>query len=290
MPYDVLMSRILLIGATGTIGRHVAAQLAAAGASVRALVRNPETAHLPPQIELAPGDLRTPESLDRPLQGVDAVFLIWTAPPQSVASVIARIAANAQRIVYLSAPFKTPHPFFQQPNPARTLGENIEHAIESSRLQWTFLRPGMFAANALTWWAPQIREGQVIRWPYLSAATAPIDPRDIATIACRALSDTSLADVDYVLTGPESLTQLEQLTTIGRVLGRNLAIEEMTPEETHREWAATWPAPVIDMLLSAWAAAVDLPAFISETFEQLTASRPHTFEQWAASHAQDFQS
>src|SRR6266566_3615918 len=59
--------------------------------------------------------------------------------------------------------------------------------IETSGLEWTFLRPGMFAANALSWWAPQIRVGDVVRWPYLATPTAPIDERDIAAVAVRAL-------------------------------------------------------------------------------------------------------
>src|SRR5262249_43430522 len=162
------MGRILIVGATGTVGRHVASQLAATGTKVRALVRNPDAARLPVQIEIARGDLGVPETLDQPLEDVDAVFLVWTAPPEFVAPALERIANNAQRIVFLSAPFKTAHPFFQQPNPARSLAEKIEQVIESSRLQWTFLRPGMFAANALRWWAPQIRAGNVVRWPYLA--------------------------------------------------------------------------------------------------------------------------
>ena len=43
--------------------------------------------------------------------------------------------------------------------------------------------PGMFAANALTWWAPQIRAADVVRWPYAAAPTAPIHERDIAAVA-----------------------------------------------------------------------------------------------------------
>jgi hypothetical protein len=104
------------------------------------------------------------------LEDVDAVFLVWTAPSEFVAPALQRIANRAQRIVFLSAPFKTAHPFFQQPNPARNLAEKIERLIESSGLQWTFLRPGMFA---LHWWTPQIRAGNVVRWPHL-AATRPV--------------------------------------------------------------------------------------------------------------------
>ena len=45
----------------------------------------------------------------------------------------------------------------------------------------------MFASNSLHWWAAQIRNGDVVRWPYGSAETAPIDERDIAMVAAHAL-------------------------------------------------------------------------------------------------------
>lgn len=282
------MGRILLIGATGTVGRHVASQLAATSAKVRALVRNPDAAHLPAQIEVVQGDLTIPESLEGPLHEVDAVFLVWTAPPEFVTPALERIARQARRIVFLSAPIKTAHPFFQQPNPMRSLLEKIERVIENSSLQWTFLRPGMFAANALRWWAPQTRAGYVVRWPCLAAPTAPIDERDVAAIAVRALGEQRHAGVEYVLTGPQSLTQLEQLATIGRVIGKPLHVEEMSAEEVRREWSPTVPAPVINMLLGAWTAAMGQPAFLTSTFDEITGSPPRTFLAWATDHAREF--
>src|SRR5258708_36309849 len=162
------MNRVLVIGGTGRVGRQVLSQLSAKGLQVRALTRIPDTIRLPPQVEVMRGDLTLPETLDSCLSGVDAVFLVWTAPATAVAPALEQIAKHARRIVFLSAPLKTPHPFFQQPNPARALVAQIERLIESSGLEWTFLRPGMFAANALSWWAPQIRAGDVVRWPHLS--------------------------------------------------------------------------------------------------------------------------
>jgi uncharacterized protein YbjT (DUF2867 family) len=143
------MKRILIIGATGNIGRQVIAQLTAMGAAgVRALVRNPDGARLPPEVEVVRGDITYPDTLDAGLAGTDTVFLVWTAPASAASAALERIAKYARRIIYLSAPLKTPHPFFQTPNPSRTLAEEIERRIESSGLEWTFLRPGMFALNA----------------------------------------------------------------------------------------------------------------------------------------------
>jgi uncharacterized protein YbjT (DUF2867 family) len=283
------MSRILIIGATGTVGRQVVSQLTDSGAQVRALVRNPDAARLLPQVEVMCGDLTVPETLDGCLNGVDTVFLVWTAPPAAVAPSLERIAKHVRRIVFLSAPLKTSHPFFQQLNPSRALAELIERLIETSGLEWTFLRPGMFAANALRWWAPQIRADAVVRWPYLSAPTAPIHERDIAAVAVRALCEDSHTGAEYVLTGPESLSQLEQMSTIGRVIGRSLRIEEISPDEARREWVTLMPVPVVNMLLDAWAAAIGQPAFVTSTFEEITRSRPRTFLEWTIDHAAEFQ-
>jgi uncharacterized protein YbjT (DUF2867 family) len=283
------MNRILIIGATGRIGRQVLSQLPATGLRVRALARNPHSAGFPPHVDVVRGDLTLPETLDKCLDGIDAVFLVWTAPPATVAPAIERIAKHAQRIVFLSAPLKTPHPLFQQPNPVRALGEEIERVIETSGLQWTFLRPGMFAANALGWWAPQIRAGgDIVRWPYLAVPTAPIHERDIAAVAVRALCEDGHAGAEYVLTGPQSLSQFEQISTIGSVIGRSLRIEEMSPDEARREPLALMPAVVVNMLLDAWAAAIGQPAFVTSTVLELTGALARTFRDWATDHAAEF--
>ncbi|HLW18503.1 MAG TPA: NAD(P)H-binding protein, partial [Actinomycetota bacterium] len=109
---------VLVTGATGRVGRVVIDELLDAGVPVRALVRRSEAASiLPANVEIIAGDLTVPESLDEGLQGVGAVFLVWTAPPGTVPAVIQRLSTYAQRVVFLSSPHQTPHPFFQQPNP-----------------------------------------------------------------------------------------------------------------------------------------------------------------------------
>jgi uncharacterized protein YbjT (DUF2867 family) len=282
------MNHILVIGGTGTVGRQVLRRLAATGAQVRALARNPGAARLPSQVEVVRGDLTLSETLDGCLDGIDAVFLVWTAPAAAVAPVLERIAKHARRIVFLSAPLKTAHPLFQQPNPLRAMFEQIEQLIETSGLQWTFLRPGMFAANALSWWAPQIRAGDVVHWPYLAATTAPIDERDIAAVAVRVLCEDGHAGAEYVLTGPQSLSQFEQVSAIGCVIGRSLRIEEISPDEARRELLTVAPAVAVNMLLQAWAAAIGQPAHVTSTVAEITGAPPHTFLDWATDNAAEF--
>ncbi len=286
------MNRILITGATGRAGRQVVSQLLAMGVRVRALARNPDAAGLPPQVEVVRGDLTLPETLDECLDGIDAVFLVWCASAASAPPAMERIAKHARRIVFLSSPYQTAHPLFQgaQPNPISSLHAGIERLIRASGLAWTFMRPGMFAANALWWWAPQIRAGDVVRWPYALAPTAPIHERDIAAVAVRALCDNTCAGAEYLLTGPQSLSQLDQVSTIGDVLGRSLRFEEISPEDWRRELPATAPTSIANMLLAAWASAIGQPALVTSTIAEITGMPPRTFRDWAADNASEFQS
>ncbi len=283
-----------MTGATGRVGRLVVDELLRAGVPVRALTRRPEHAALPADVdvEVVAGDLTVPASLDAALQGAGAVFLVWTAAPATAPEVVARLGAHTsaepRRVVYLSSPHRTPHPFFQQPNALRGLHAEIERLLADTNLDVAILRPGMFASNARHWWAPQIRHGDVVRWPYGAAETAPVDERDIAAVAARVLLDDRHARADYVLTGPESLSQAAQVHAIGDAIGRPLRFEELSPDDFRRETAETWPGGVVEMLLAAWRAALGRPAFVTSTVQEVIGSPPRTFSQWAADNAAAF--
>ena len=279
---------VLVTGATGRIGRMVIDQLIDANVPVRALTRRPEAAaSLPANVEVVTGDLTEPASLDAGLRGAGAVFLVWTAPPATVPAVIERVAAPARRVVFLSSPHQTPHPFFRQPNPMAVLHADVERLIAAAGVESVILRPGMFASNCLSWWAGAIRAGDVVRWPYAAAETAPVDDRDVAAVAARTLYEDGHAGGDYVLTGPESLRQAEQVRIIGEVLGRGIKFEELSPDEFRRETEGSWPSPVVDMLLAAWGATMGRPAYVTSTVADILGSA-RTFREWVADHAGSF--
>ncbi|HEY2091780.1 MAG TPA: NAD(P)H-binding protein [Thermoanaerobaculia bacterium] len=281
------MKRVAVIGATGTIGRAVIAELVASGVDdVVAVSRTVEASSVPEGVRAVQADLMAPATLDKALRDVDAVFLVWTAPGDAAPAAVDRIARSVKRLVFLSAPHKTPHPFFQQTNPMAVLMARVEALIEASTIEWTILRPGMFAGNALAWWAPQIRRGNVVRWPFGAAASAPIDERDIAAVAVRVHREGGHGGRDYVLTGPESLTQAEQVGLIGEALGRNIEFEEISPDEARSE--LSFPPAALNMLLKAWSASVGLPAFVTSDVAEITGRRPRTYREWSVDHAHAF--
>jgi hypothetical protein len=120
-------------------------------------------------------------------------FLGWTVPPTTAPALVERLAAHARRVVFLSSPHQTPHPFFQQPNPMALLHADIERLIAAAGLESTIIRPGMFASNVLFWWAAAIRADGVLRWPYGAAGTAPVYDGDVAARPGRCMRTAMLA-------------------------------------------------------------------------------------------------
>jgi uncharacterized protein YbjT (DUF2867 family) len=150
---------ILIVGATGVLGRQTALGLLAEGQRVRALVREPMRA---PKVvaelqragaELVPGDLTDPGSLERACKGALRVFacahgLLGRGAQRSAqvdhvghsSLVAAALAAGVPRFVYTSAlGAREDHPvdFF------RTKWE-IEQAVRESTIPYTILRPASF--------------------------------------------------------------------------------------------------------------------------------------------------
>jgi dihydroflavonol-4-reductase len=75
----VVSPKVLVTGATGFTGGHLARALAARGEQVRALVRNPSAAAdlaSVPGIELCRGDVRDAAALDRAVAGVEVAYNI----------------------------------------------------------------------------------------------------------------------------------------------------------------------------------------------------------------------
>jgi uncharacterized protein YbjT (DUF2867 family) len=128
----------------------------------------------------------------------------------------------------------------------------------------------------------------VVRWPYGAVETAPIDERDIAAVAVRALSEASVAGGDYVLTGPAAHSHARQVAIIGEVLGRRLTFKELSPDEFRRETADSWPRSAVDMLLAAWGAAVGHPAYVTTTVADLTGTPARSFHDWVATQVESF--
>jgi uncharacterized protein YbjT (DUF2867 family) len=111
----------------------------------------------------------------------------------------------------------------------------------------------------------------------------------VAVVAVRALCEDGHGGAEYVVTGPQSLTQAEQVHTIGHAIGRSLRVKAISPEEGRSELLPVLGSPVVvNMLLNAWHAALGQPAFVTSTCADVTGVPARTFFEWATDHAAEF--
>lgn len=275
---------VLVTGATGKVGGQAVTLLRDGGVPVRALVRDPASARLPDGVEVARGDLGEPGGLADALSGVDSVFLVFPTLQADDAAdeLITTLAKQVRHVVYLSA-------IGADENAEGILGSHgrLESLIKDSGTSWTFLRPGGFAANTLGW-AEQIRAGDVVRWFHGAAGRAPIHERDIASVGVRALTEDGHLGVTYRLTGPEQLTQAEQVHIIGEAIGRPLRFAELDPETAKQELFPGMPPEFASSIVDGHGHMVTHPEEVTRTVEQVTGRPALTFRRWAEDHAADF--
>jgi uncharacterized protein YbjT (DUF2867 family) len=276
---------IMVTGATGNLGRSLVDQLSTSGQTVRALTRDANRARLPGSVEVVEGDLTQPDSLHPALKGVDALFLVMSSRSGDAASVleVAR-QAGVRRVVMVST-------LAAQNHPDSAVGRGslqAEHALGTSGLSWTVLRPTQFASNTL-WWAPMIRTGGIVRAPFAHVALPTIHPGDIAAVARVALTEDGHHGKTYPLTGPQALTPPQLAQAIGAALGRDLVYEELTVEQAREQLAQQFPVEIANSVLDLMGrTATDADSVVLSTVEQVTGEPARTFQQWARDHVEAF--
>ncbi len=246
---------ILVTGATGKIGRHLVTDLLDRGSAVRALSRTPGTAALPGGVEVLEGDLATApaEAFDR----IDAVFVFPAAQGADV-FVERAVAAGVTRFVVLSSLAVSKRHARDAGSVSETHHRTVEQAVISRTKRWTVLRPGNFASNLLSWAFP-IRSGYPVRVPCPTSSQVLIHECDIAAAAAITLTQPGHEGQVYELTGPQSLTQAEQLTTISAAIGRDIPLAQVSPEQFRADVVAYLSDDIIDMLLTYWSDTVTEP-------------------------------
>jgi len=271
--------KILVIASTGNVGRQIVTRLHAAGHAVRALAHR-STAVFPAEVEVTYGDLSVPDTVAACLDGVDAVFLLWPLHTgDRLPAVLDAIAHQARRVVFLGTGGVPDLSFEEQ-----------EKLIHGCGIESTVLKPSTFAVNTL-WWAGQIRSGDIVQGAYGALPMSLIHEADMAAVAVHALTEPGHDGATHTLTGPEVLTQAEQVRVIGEVLGRPLRWEELTREQARRRLLAdeTFPDSFVEVLLDGYAAMLaGPPPTLTATVQELTGTPPRSLRQWVIDHAADF--
>jgi uncharacterized protein YbjT (DUF2867 family) len=282
-----MIDKILVTGATGTVGREVVTRLAGLDAHVRAAARNPGMLAIPDdRVETMSMDLRDPADLDRALEDVSKIFFLSPLDenmPELAALVVERARAHGLRHMVRLSAFGVDYP---RPITLGRVHGEVEKIIRASGLEWTFLRPNAFMQNFITYWGESIRIRNAFYIPQGQGRVSLIDARDIADAAAAVLTGSGHGGKIYELTGPAALSNYDVATTFTNILGREIRYEDIPLDDARailtEQGMSKWMVDVIVELFEMSTA--DEASEVSNSCESLTGHPPIDFE----SFVQDF--
>ncbi|WP_405983298.1 SDR family oxidoreductase [Streptomyces sp. NBC_00872] len=280
---------IVVTGATGNIGRILVPLLAEAGENSVAVSRHPQPERLPAGVRYAQADLGTSTSMRPVLDGADALFLLLggelNSHGESPSTLLdTALDAGVRRIVLLSSQINSTRPEAL----SHTRLREFEAAVRASGADYTILRPGGFASNALAW-ADPVRTKRTVLAPFGDVALPVIDPADIAAVAASALREEGHSGRTYELTGPKAVSPRQQAAAISRALGEDVDFAELTREQAHTHMTQFMPEEVIDGTLDILGVPLPTEQAISPDVETVLRRPARTFDEWVARNLPAFQ-
>lgn len=230
--------KVLVVGATGTLGRQIARRALDEGHEVRCLVRSAQRAAFLREwgVELVRGNLSKPETLPPVLEGVDAVIDASTArPSESVMQVDwqgkvnlikASRDAGIKRFIFLSIlnSEKFPHV------PLMNIKRCTEKFLAESGLSYTILQPCGFLQGLIGQYAIPVLEKQPIWVMGEAAPIAYMDTQDIARFAVKALSVPETENRSFPLAGTRAWGAYEIMRLCERKCGQEARVSRISLE------------------------------------------------------------
>jgi len=247
-----MQQEILVTGASGFIGRRLAAALLAAGFRVRCLVRR--STALPAGAAAVSGDLLAPETLAAAMEGIDTAYYLVHSMAGGWAGFVERdrraaenfvraaTAAKVRRVIYLGGLGET----------GRDLSEHLQSRMEVGEIlraapfATTFLRAAViFGAGGASFEMIRslVEHLPVMITPrWVDTKCQPIAVDDVIGYLVGCLTEERTAGETFDIGGPEILTYREMMERFAALEGKKLLI---------------LPVPVLTPWLSAlWVALI----------------------------------
>ena len=284
------MKKIVVTGATGTVGQPLLFQLLKKDIDVVALTRSPGKIQLDhPNLSVVRADLGNRSSYTDALASADAAFLLTdgtlamedlqkefidACQTQGVSFLVKQSAMGAAS----DAPVK----MFR-----------VHHAIEAylraSGVPYCLLQPNTFTQNLLAH-AQSVKDQGAIYAPLGEGKVSYIDARDVARVAATVLADETEKhrNQTYVLTGPVAVSMSDSARLISQVAGREVNYYPVSYEQGKEamlgfgmeEWLAD------DLVAIARLGAEGKAEQVTDAVEQVTEVAPRS----VADSINDFQS
>jgi uncharacterized protein YbjT (DUF2867 family) len=224
---------VLILGATGTVGRHIVKLLAQRDVSVVIATRHPQALReLPEGARAVMFDFDQPATFAPALEGVERAFLMLRTGEErryEVASALlaAMKHANVRHVVDMTG-------VGVEANDASPM-RRVELALEHSGMAFTHLRPSYFMQN----FCSGILRASIVERDEIAVAAGEasisfVDARDIAAVAAAALTSCEHENRAYAVTGGAGVTHAEIARAIGAAIGRPITYRPLSDDEARR--------------------------------------------------------
>ena len=276
-----MTGKILVLGATGNVGRPLVAALLAKGEKVKAASRAGKPVE---GAEAVAFDYADPSTFGPAFAGVDRAYVLlpggYADSKGLLTPVIEAAAARKVKVVFQSV-------FGVDADDAIPYRQ-VELALEKSGTPYVILRPNWFSDNFHTYWKAGIDRGQ-IAVPAGNGKSSFIDVRDIAASAVSALTTDRFDGKAFNLTGPEALSYTDAAKILSETIGKPItypAVDDktfvgiLTGAGVPKDYALMLAA-IFHPVREGWTAAV------TDEVETLTGKPPRSLETYARDHAAD---
>ncbi len=251
--------RVLVLGASGFVGRSVCARLVAGGRSLRVLTRDAGKASplsVLPAIEIVSGSVHDDAALARALEGVDAVVNLVGILHQSRREPFEKVhvalprrlaraceAAGVRRLVHMSALHADPAGPSEYLR-SRGRGE-VAIREEARNLAVTVLKPSVIFGrddSFLNLFASLVAPLPVVPLAGAGVRFQPVWVEDVARAVDACLDDPRTCGQAYELGGPRVYTLAEIVAFVAAQLGKRRIVVPLPG------WAAYLQAMVLERL------------------------------------------
>ncbi len=230
--------KVLVVGATGTLGRQVVRRAIEEGHQVTCLVRNPAKAAFLSEwgAHLKVGNLLQPRTLQEAIEGEEAVIDCATVRVTDnlsarqvdwdgkVALINAARAAQIKHFIFFSI-MGAQHEYANVP--LMNFKHHIEKYLMGSQLPYTIFRVAGFMQGLIGQYAIPILEEQVV---WVTSETVPIaylDTWDAARFTVRALEVEAAKQQIFPLSGPKAWTAQEVIALCEQLSNKKAKVSTM---------------------------------------------------------------
>ncbi len=278
---------ILVLGATGTIGRYVVNQLRTCGAFVRAAARNPDrlTGMWSEGVEAVAFDFGEPSTWSAAFAGVDTAYLMR---PPHISNIVrdmepaleAMETAGVKHVVLLSVLGAEDMPWVPH--------AKIEAWLRSSSMSWTFIRPSFFMENLSGVHAPAIADRREIIVPAGKGKTSFVAASDIAAVtAAVLLSPHEHRNRAWAPTGAEALSYYAVAAILSEAIGHRIDYRRpgIPAYAVHAQRDLGMPWPMVATTIGIYTIArLGRAGGLTDDVQAVTGREPISLREWAIEH------